>query len=598
VTRFIPSAPTVTEEPTDLTVSVGQSVGFSARFAGTPEPTIRWQVSLGNGPFQDISSTSAVLDLGPAAASSSGDRYRAVATNAGGVVASRPATLTVIGDNLLAGQGLAEGQYLTSSNGEFTLVMQNDGNLVEYNRYGRPLWASSTEGHAGAYLVLQASDGNLVIYSQSGQALWSGGPGGAGDTFQLAASGNLQVLSSGGGVAWETGALDHTLAPGEALLGGSAQVLTSPNQQYQLTMQGDGNLVLYGRGTGALWSSGTEGHPGAYAVLQASDGNLVIYGPSGQALWSSGTTTSPGDMLQIQPDGNLVIYSAGGNAVWATYTHQSTLAAGEALSGYWDQALYSPNGTFEFVMQGDGNLVYYNGAGQAMWASNTEGHPGAYLALQGTDGNLVIYSSSGQPLWNSGTEGHPGDYLAAQSDGNLVLYSPNGQALWATFTNGTGGGGGGGSGSALPPITGGTATAYQFYGYPYPNAPECTAGPHECIADAWAFFQGQCTSWVAYRMNQLNGFSFTNRYGGDGNWGNAEAWGGHASALGIPVDGSPGVGAVAWYSSGHVAYVEAVSSPTSVEISEMNYNFANGFRVEWISPGNHWPSAFIHIHDR
>lgn len=144
--------------------------------------------------------------------------------------------------------------------------------------------------------------------------------------------------------------------------------------------------------------------------------------------------------------------------------------------------------------------------------------------------------------------------------------------------------------------TSGPGAANSQYGYPYANPPACTDGG-ACLIDAWDFYQGQCTSWVAYRLNQLNGIAFDDGYGGR-KWGNAEDWGATASALGIPVNGTPAVGSIAWYASGHVAYVEEVRSPTSVVISEMNYDYDNGFRVRTITPSSGWPTGFIHIHDR
>ena len=147
------------------------------------------------------------------------------------------------------------------------------------------------------------------------------------------------------------------------------------------------------------------------------------------------------------------------------------------------------------------------------------------------------------------------------------------------------------------PGTQGPRAASQYTGYPYRNAPECTAGTYRCVADQWLFFQGQCTSWVAYRLNKLNGIAFTNSYGGAGNWGDATKWGSHAGTLGVDVNGTPAVGAVAWYSWGHVAYVEKVNSLTSVDISEMNYDNANGLRVRTITTASAWPSGFIHIKD-
>ena len=156
------------------------------------------------------------------------------------------------------------------------------------------------------------------------------------------------------------------------------------------------------------------------------------------------------------------------------------------------------------------------------------------------------------------------------------------------------------------PGTSGPAAASKYYGYPYPDAPVCpSSGGPQCVADQWNFYQGQCTSWVAYRLNLLNGIAFNNSFGDDGTWGDAMYWGPHAQSLGIAVNGTPAVGSVAWWPDsnahpgGHVAYVEQVNSPTSIVISEMNYDGDNGFRVVAITSGSgNWPTDFIHIHDR
>jgi hypothetical protein len=52
-----------------------------------------------------------------------------------------------------------------------TLTMQNDGNLVEYNRSGRAIWATNTSGQWGAALSVQ-DDCNVVLYA-NGRAVWS-----------------------------------------------------------------------------------------------------------------------------------------------------------------------------------------------------------------------------------------------------------------------------------------------------------------------------------------------------------------------------------------------------------------------------------------
>ncbi|MGW5256921.1 hypothetical protein ACWERW_28860, partial [Streptomyces sp. NPDC004012] len=84
-----------------------------------------------------------------------------------------------------------------------------------------------------------------------------------------------------------------------------------------LTMQGDGNLVLYDEQGHARWASNTFG-AGNHAVFQA-DGNLVVYNSANQAVWSSGTEGHNGAELVLQNDGNVVI-SQGGAALWASGT--------------------------------------------------------------------------------------------------------------------------------------------------------------------------------------------------------------------------------------------------------------------------------------
>ena len=91
-------------------------------------------------------------------------------------------------------------------------------------------------------------------------------------------------------------------------------------------------------------------------------------------------------------------------------------------------------------MQGDGNLVLYSSTGSALWASATNGNPGAYLVL--TDaGNLVVDSAAGAPLWAPTGLLIPGAELTSgqsittpgaayrltmQGDGNLVEYDASG----------------------------------------------------------------------------------------------------------------------------------------------------------------------------
>jgi lipoprotein-anchoring transpeptidase ErfK/SrfK len=131
--------------------------------------------------------------------------------------------------------------------------------------------------------------------------------------------------------------------------------LSSPNGQYRLNMQSDGNLVLRW-GDHVLWASKTSGNGGDHAVMQ-SDGNLVIY-QANRAIWAS-ASARPGHnayRLSLQNDGNLVVDTATGSPIWATNTEiGADLQLGDsgpavlALQthlvslGYW---LGTPDGTF------------------------------------------------------------------------------------------------------------------------------------------------------------------------------------------------------------------------------------------------------------
>ncbi len=100
-----------------------------------------------------------------------------------------------------------------------------------------------------------------------------------------------------------------TLGSAMALYRG--QGVRSNDGRFELTMQTDGNLVMY-FGTTALWGSNTFGTDGQLAVMQ-SDGNLVVYDSNMHALWASNEVAyfqyTPGASLSIQNDGNLVIYA-------------------------------------------------------------------------------------------------------------------------------------------------------------------------------------------------------------------------------------------------------------------------------------------------
>jgi hypothetical protein len=89
--------------------------------------------------------------------------------------------------------------------------------------------------------------------------------------------------------------------------------------------------------------------------------------------------------LQLQSDGNLVLVDYGLNPphpIWAANTNNTSASVA--------------------LMQGDGNFVLYDQNGNPLWASNTEGNPGAFLSVE--DGFFTIHASNDAPLVSYGAD--------------------------------------------------------------------------------------------------------------------------------------------------------------------------------------------------
>jgi len=132
------------------------------------------------------------------------------------IVAARPSAASASGTTLNSGQWIVPGQSLgspdvcralNSCTPGFRLIMQTDGNLVQYytgaNEPGvvaRAIWSSGTAGHSVQGVWMQ-TDGNLVLYATNGAVLWaSWTQGHPGAYLSNQDDGNLVVYQ--GGTAW------------------------------------------------------------------------------------------------------------------------------------------------------------------------------------------------------------------------------------------------------------------------------------------------------------------------------------------------------------------------------------------------------------
>jgi nucleoid-associated protein YgaU len=106
-----------------------------------------------------------------------------------------------MGDTLTEGQKLEKGGSLTSSNGAYTLTLQDDGNLVLAAR-GDAVWATGTNGEDVVRAEVQ-TDGNFVLYTAD-KPVWHTDTKGAKDVKLVLQDDRNVVLYAADGPAWSS----------------------------------------------------------------------------------------------------------------------------------------------------------------------------------------------------------------------------------------------------------------------------------------------------------------------------------------------------------------------------------------------------------
>jgi nucleoid-associated protein YgaU len=106
-----------------------------------------------------------------------------------------------VGDTLTEGQKLVKGESLTSSNGAYTLTLQDDGNLV-LAAGGHAIWSSGTNGEDVVRAEVQ-SDGNFVAYAGD-KPVWHTDTKGKKNVRLVLQDDRNLVLYSADGAAWST----------------------------------------------------------------------------------------------------------------------------------------------------------------------------------------------------------------------------------------------------------------------------------------------------------------------------------------------------------------------------------------------------------
>lgn len=111
-----------------------------------------------------------------------------------------------MGANSFLIRNAANGHNLMVSNNRvYRLVLQDDCNVVIYHRGVGPIWATNTSRACSAASFWNQGDGNVVLYVQ-GVAVWSSGTWWAGaSTLIMQDDGNLVQYNAAGQPVWASG---------------------------------------------------------------------------------------------------------------------------------------------------------------------------------------------------------------------------------------------------------------------------------------------------------------------------------------------------------------------------------------------------------
>lgn len=104
-------------------------------------------------------------------------------------------------DTLNKGEKLEVGQSLTSNNGAYKVILQDDGNLVLYAG-DDAVWSTETNGKGAQRAELQ-DDGNFVLSSADGP-VWASQTAGASDVRLVLQNDRNLVLYAADGAKWSS----------------------------------------------------------------------------------------------------------------------------------------------------------------------------------------------------------------------------------------------------------------------------------------------------------------------------------------------------------------------------------------------------------
>lgn len=179
------------------------------------------------------------------------------------------------------------------------------------------------------------------------------------------------------------------------------------------------------------------------------------------------------------------------------------------------------------------------------------------------------------------------DNSARVSELNRKQVEENMRALGGSIPKGVAGGGGYKYGNAVCLWPGSADPPCREYDWGYPSA----SSPRN-LYDEWAYGYRNCTSWAAFRVAQVKGYTPAGLSG----LGHAKYWDDRTSA---EVNGNPSGGVVVGITTGtygHVRFIESVNSDGSIVVSDYNLGGDGAYRMYEMSASKYSSLGMKFIH--
>ncbi|MFT3877038.1 MAG: hypothetical protein QM708_11545 [Propioniciclava sp.] len=150
------SAPQMTAQPADASVTAGDTATFTAAASGRPAPSVQWESRTPAGAWAPIAgATGETLRLDGVTTTSSGTQYRAVFTNSAGSVTSAHATLTVAASGIGVATHPADQSAEAGERARFTAIATGSEISTQWERSRDGVTWEAIRGALGPIYVIE-----------------------------------------------------------------------------------------------------------------------------------------------------------------------------------------------------------------------------------------------------------------------------------------------------------------------------------------------------------------------------------------------------------------------------------------------------------